>query len=294
MRPLPVAALLVVLGVAVAAGASPALAAPAPPPPPPPPAEPVVVQAPLRAPARPPSAAGYDRRTLAVTLPVWIPGVTGTFAKGTTTVRPERPSTDLGVASDAVTELEFAFVGRVDARIDRTVFFGDVFGVRVQQTADFVVNALDAEASLQAIMGRLLVGRRLVEGCPDPCRWALDVDALAGARLYHVRAELDEPAALAFDVDELWVDPVVAGRAIVSAPGRRFALTAFADVGGFGVGSDVSWSASLELSARLGSRVDVVLGYAWLGVDREVERGDGDVAIDIRLQGPVLGVTFRF
>ena len=55
--------------------------------------------------------------------------------------------------------------------------------------------------------------------------------------------------------DETWVDPVIGLRAILDL-GDGFSVLAFADIGGFGVGSDQTWEALRRSITRseIGSR----------------------------------------
>jgi hypothetical protein len=232
--------------------------------------------------------------SFAFTLPIWVPGVSGHFASGSTSIEVDRPPDTVATEGDRVlTELEFALVGRADARLDRTILYGDFFGLRVAKTADFEVDAADVDASLEAFVGRALVGRRIVADHHDASRTAFDLDVLAGVRGYYVTADLDAPAALAFDAREVWGDPVVATRGILDF-GGAVELSGLVDVGGFGLGSHLSWSASLEATWNVSKRVGILLGYSVLYVDKGIDRGAGDLSLELMLQGPELGVTIRF
>jgi hypothetical protein len=233
-------------------------------------------------------------REVSLTLPIWIPGVTGSFAEGSTSVdvdRPEVPS--VGGAAERATSLEFALVGRLDVRRDRFVAFADVFGVRIGKTADYQANGFDSDGSLEGIIGRVLVGHRVVQACPDPCRTAFDFDILGGARVYYVEAKLDEPDALSFSAHKTWIDPIVAVRASIDPPGP-FDFSVMADVGGFGAGSEVSWSVSLEAHWRFARHWSLMVGWAWLAIDYDLGANDDRFVVDIRVGGPQIGITYVF
>jgi hypothetical protein len=97
------------------------------------------------------------------------------------------------------------------------------------------------------------------------------------------------------DVDEdasaWWIDPVV-GLRVGADLTERISFLVAGNVGGFGIGSasTFSWEALAALDWRFGETTSAVLGYRALGVDR---RGS-NVAADITLHGPVLGVVFRY
>jgi hypothetical protein len=66
------------------------------------------------------------------------------------------------------------------------------------------------------------------------------------------------------------------------------------DIGGFGVGSDLSWQAmasyNMELCTSGGHRIDGYLGYRALSVDYS----EGAYDFDAVQHGPVLGLTMNF
>lgn len=63
-----------------------------------------------------------------------------------------------------------------------------------------------------------------------------------------------------------------------------------ADIVGFGVGSDLTWSALATVNYIVSDKFSVSGGYKVLGVDYD---HDGHL-FDARLSGPVLGLSYRF
>jgi hypothetical protein len=86
-----------------------------------------------------------------------------------------------------------------------------------------------------------------------------------------------------------WWDPYLGlrGRYNVNA---KFYMTAKADIGGFGIGSDLTWSAETALGCQVTERVFTEVGYRALAVDYE---GNG-LIYDMITHGPqvTLGITF--
>ena len=121
----------------------------------------------------------------------------------------------------------------------------------------------------------------------------VSVDVLAGARIWYVDTEIHLspgllPARRAGD-DEVWGDPVVGLR--WNAPlGRGFFLTGYADVGGFGVASDLTWQLLGTLGYRFNDWISARAGYRHLDVDYK----DDGFVWDVELSGPIVGATFRF
>ena len=70
--------------------------------------------------------------------------------------------------------------------------------------------------------------------------------------------------------------------------GEGWALRAWGDVGGFGVGSDFTWQAA-ALVGRSSGGWRVEFGYRALAVEFD----DGELETDLVAHGPFLGVAVR-
>jgi hypothetical protein len=86
-----------------------------------------------------------------------------------------------------------------------------------------------------------------------------------------------------------WVDPLLGARAFYRLS-DTLSVQAQADVGGFGVGSDITWSFLATGNYILTENLSVSAGYKVL----EVDYSDDGYVFDTRLSGPVLGATWRF
>ena len=227
-----------------------------------------------------------------VSIPLWVPGVTGTLATGNLEVGADGGATgiDLGDAVDS--GLQFAFVGSYRAQYRRWVLYADAFGVRVRGSTRFEFrDGRPADASLGAFVARLVGGYRLIEHsfrtpwCTTSC---LTLDAYAGARFYHARVRI-----LDAKESRLWVDPIV-GFHTETALTQDVSFLLNADVGGFGIGSEFAWSATAAVKWYFNHWGAVALGYSFLDVDFVRTVGPATFRFDIRLQGPQLVLSFRF
>ena len=96
-------------------------------------------------------------------------------------------------------------------------------------------------------------------------------------------------------VSEDWIDPVIGGR--VFAPiNEDWVFTAHLDLGGFGLESDFTLSASLGLQYQMTHSMILDLKYKALWVDYESGfRGTPNhFAYDTVTHGPIIGVIFEF
>jgi hypothetical protein len=114
------------------------------------------------------------------------------------------------------------------------------------------------------------------------------IELLFGLRYWDVGVEAE---VLVFDLDgdEEWVDPIAGARWILDLA-ESLQLTLRGDVGGFGVGSDMSWQALGMFGFRLGERAALEFGWRHLDVDFD----DDDLEYDAELSGPLVGLRFGF
>jgi hypothetical protein len=89
--------------------------------------------------------------------------------------------------------------------------------------------------------------------------------------------------------DTTWVDPIIGVRGQAELGGNFF-LRYNADIGGFGVESDLLWSAFLGLGYHFNDSASVAIGYRGMGLDY----ASGATEVDLVSHGPVLGAEFRF
>ena len=127
----------------------------------------------------------------------------------------------------------------------------------------------------------------------------LAIEPLVGARLNYLRGEIDtrldaggRRASRQVDESQTWVDPLVGLNAILRLS-ERWGVRAEADIGGFGVGSDLTWNAQAVLTYGFtvaGYDAFAAAGYRALYWDYK----DGGFEWDVTMSGPMLGAGLRF
>lgn len=122
-------------------------------------------------------------------------------------------------------------------------------------------------------------------------------DWLAGLRYYELDTEMDLSLGGVLsgtaDSNHAWIDPIV-GLRYHDDLGEHWSVHARADVGGFGVGSELAWNASALLGYRFSPWCAAVLGYRALSLDFESGSGSDRLAYDLTMNGPIIGVSFSF
>ncbi len=121
------------------------------------------------------------------------------------------------------------------------------------------------------------------------------IEVYAGARYTRLEQTLTAGGSTTPAVTETWVDPVIGSRFFMEM-GRRSWATFNGDVGGFGVGSQFTWSMGGELGLRVVPRFfDITLRYHY----QEVEYDNGKTNTETFIwnngvrQGWFLGAVFK-
>lgn len=184
---------------------------------------------------------------------------------------------------DVLEDLDGALFVLAYARRDRLVLLADLSHVASSKDGR-LPPGLPAEGRLRQSSLSLAAGGRVHEGP------RVAIDLLGGVRYWSVQAAVDVPlAGLSRAPDARFVDPLLAGRMNWSLT-ERCSLIAYADVGGFGLGSQSTHQWLLAATYLHDARWAFSLGLRTLAVDYR-ERG---ARVDVRLSGPVLGASWRF
>lgn len=244
-------------------------------------------------PEPPPAAPEAEREgwRVQITPYVWAPKVDAGFrpASFLPTVHVERSF------KEVLEDLEGAFFLTGTARYDRLLLFADFTWAKLSQSASARVLEglipISAKGEVNQKSLTLAAGYTMVQ---DP-RWTVDV--LAGLRAWHYKLSasvtLDVPIVgplrLSHTERESWVDPIVGGRVRYGfAP--RWSVIGYADVGGFGTGSDLTWQAFGTVNYQASEHIFLSAGYRHMEVDYD----NGSVKLDMEMSGPLLGATWRF
>jgi hypothetical protein len=209
---------------------------------------------------------------------LWAAGMDGTMTIADL-------ETDIDVPfSDIISNLDLAFMGHFDMRNERWVLASDLIFVDLEQDEDLTNGTVTAGIDMTLI--DLVGGYRV-----SPA-----VALLAGARWVDMGASLRYTGELAdpdADVGKSWIDPLI-GVNVFASLSDRWWLGLRGDVGGFGVGSELTWQAYADIGWKASDLVSIILGYRALDIDYEDGDGLHFVGLDVLMSGPQLGVVFTF
>ena len=119
------------------------------------------------------------------------------------------------------------------------------------------------------------------------------LDLTFGARYAGLSADIAPRHVPPFHASYSWVDPIVGlkGSARMS---EAWTFIYRADVGGFGVGSDLTWCGALNFDARVSKRVSINFGVLAIHEDYKAGSSATDFTFDATFMGPFLGVSWRW
>ena len=86
-----------------------------------------------------------------------------------------------------------------------------------------------------------------------------------------------------------WADPLLATR-YHKDMGNGYSLTAYGDIGGFGLGAHIDWQLLGTIDYALNSWIDLHGGFRSMNFSYGAARAD----FNVNMYGPILSATFRF
>jgi opacity protein-like surface antigen len=189
---------------------------------------------------------------------------------------------------DILDDLKFAMMGAFEAKHGRFVMVHDLMFLSLGSSADGNIGPIPIEADVdeKLLTTTHLFGYRVVDNGP------MFVDVFAGGRLTSIKVDVDINLPLVSierDSKKTEFGPVIASR--VRFPfSDKWGVGIYGDVGGFGVGADISWQLLGTVQYDISDRWRLSAG--WRHFYAKQTKNDFDV--HIKLDGPILGVTYRF
>ncbi len=214
-----------------------------------------------------------------VTLYGWGAGVTGDFRPFGTA-----PTLTFDKSfSDILEDLDGALFVSGLARRDDLVLLGD-FTYTSSSRDGLVPPGIPASGEVTIWSLTLAAGKRF-----DPAE-GITVDLLGGARGWSVDGEVSVPlAGVSLAPEASFIDPIVALR-VNAALAPRWSLIGYADIGGLGVGSELTWQGVVTANYQATDNLYLSAGWRHLYLDYE----DDGTLFEGAMSGPLFGATWRF
>jgi len=97
-----------------------------------------------------------------------------------------------------------------------------------------------------------------------------------------------------FSMTQTWFDPLLVARVMTRFDGSKWRLGMLADIGGFGIGSDLAWQINPFVGYQFSKLFEIDLAYRWLSMDYETGSGTDQFVYDMVISGPEIGLLFHF
>ena len=190
---------------------------------------------------------------------------------------------------DILDAMKFALMGSFEARNGRFVGTTDMVYLKMGASKNIEIREtdfLDVELGTTTFIATATAGYRAVDKGP------LFVDVFAGGRYYAMKTSLDlEGPMRSFSGSktETWLDPII-GASFQAPIAPNWAFKAYGDIGGFGIGSHLSWQLRGDVQYDLSQRWSLTAGWRHLDIDYD----DNGFVFDAAMDGPIVGATYRF
>jgi hypothetical protein len=187
--------------------------------------------------------------------------------------------------SDILSNLDIGLMANYRADTDEWLFVVDGMYIDLSGSGHGSGGVVKVNVDVEQTLLEFDAGRKIAPG------FAI----IAGARYVDISSKAKTRGPLGNTVtsragDE-WVDPLV-GVIASAALGEKASAALRADVGGFGVGSDVAWQVVGSFAYRVTPTLALVAAYRHLDMDYDSDGGDDRFRFDAAMSGPALGVTF--
>ena len=216
--------------------------------------------------------------TFAVRPYLWAAGIVGDMSADS--------SGGTGVAAEfdgLLDHLDGGLLLASEARLDDNVrLLGDFVWVSLAGDDTRPVLGTPVQGDLDVIEGQLALAYGADFGSD------LHFDLLAGLRLFGLDARLAS-GAIDAESSETLLDPLVGMRGNVRLA-EDWRLLLYADAGGFGAGTELSYQVAAIVDYAISDRIAVALGYRQLGLDVD----EPHLVFDGAIGGPLLGLEIRF
>lgn len=189
--------------------------------------------------------------------------------------------------SDAIQDLDFAFMGTVEARNGPWSVIGDLLYFRITASGPSPNGVLFSEVASRSEIS--VVSSYLTYRVYEDAGMAFDIGG--GARAFWTSIDTTLVGAGAptetFSQDKNWIDPVVAARARFAFNQNWFG-TVMVDAGG--TNDTETWQALATVGYRMNENWAFQGGYRYMKAEWDTALGQSS----LEFSGPIVGVTYRF
>jgi len=184
---------------------------------------------------------------------------------------------------DVLSNLKFGVLLHAEAKKDKWFIMSDLVYMKLREDGRIEILDVDTELEIKQLITELAGGYNLI----NSQNW-LFIDGFAGWRYFGITNKLDIAGQNVLDKTINVNDPFIGLR--FRAVSEKWVNSFRFDVGGFGIGSEVSWKANLLIGYRFSELFSLYLGAQGYGVDFEQD----NFQLDVVTGGFITGFNFHF
>jgi hypothetical protein len=185
---------------------------------------------------------------------------------------------------DVLSNLKFGMFMHGEAKKGRWIVFGDLVYIAAEKTGKIESTNTNTTIELKQTLAEIGSGYNLFATLDN---WLL-IDALAGLRYFEIDNFVNDGQQLNLDKTINVTDPFVGIR--FRTVSDQWINGARIDVGGFGIGSKISWKANLLVGYQFSELLSVSAGYQAYGIDYEKD----SFGLNLISSGFATGLNFNF
>jgi hypothetical protein len=184
---------------------------------------------------------------------------------------------------DVLKDLKFGVLLHAEAKKDNWFIMSDLVYMKLNKDGRIEILSVDTELEIKQLITELAGGYNLI----NAQNW-LFIDGFAGWRYFGITNKLDIAQQNVLDKTTNVNDPFIGLR--FRAVSEKWVNSFRFDVGGFGIGSEVSWKANLLIGYQFSRLFSLYLGAQGYGVDFEQD----NFQLDVVTGGFITGFNFHF
>jgi len=190
---------------------------------------------------------------------------------------------DVGL-SDILDNLQMIFMGAYRGNNERFSLMADLIFIGLGNSRD---TGLVRSADLDELIVDVTAGYRF-----SPI-----IEAFAGLRITNLSTKIGlvDPLRRELEGSETFYDPIFGVRVIVPLDqDGKWWFQSRGDIGGFGVGMDLTWQAMANFGYKPSELISIWGGYRALGQDFDGAGELGKLGMTVTYHGPLFGLGFHF
>ena len=185
---------------------------------------------------------------------------------------------------DLIDQLSFGVMLHGEAHKGPWTILTDVVYLKLKEEGSIRNSSQSVSTEVEQIIWELGAGYRIIK-----LEDYLTIDGIFGMRYFGMKPEFAINERNVFDKSLNFIDPYV-GMRFKSINGKWINRAGF-DVGGFGIGSQVSWKLNLFVGYQISEPLSLYLGYRAYDVD--FEENDSSFNYDVLTGGFLLGLNIN-